>query len=47
MVVHGDMYKGIDLALEYFPPNAEGARAAAEMIKTEVERRIDKSSWIA
>lgn len=41
MVVHGDMYKGIDLVIEYFPPNAEGARAAAEVIKAEVERRIE------
>lgn len=46
MVVHGDMYKGIDLALEYFPPNAEGASMAAEMIKAEVEYRFDNSSWL-
>ena len=44
VVVHGDMYKGIDLAIEYFPPNAEGAIMAAEMIKAEVEYRFDNSS---
>lgn len=46
MVVHGDMYKGIDLALEYFPPNAEGAIVAAEVIKAEVERRIENSFYV-
>lgn len=46
LVIHGDMYKGIDLVLEYFPPNTEGAIMAAEMIKAEVERRIDISSWV-
>lgn len=46
VVVHGDMYKGIDLALEYFPPNAEGASMAAEVIKAEVERRIENSFYV-
>ena len=46
MVVHGDMYKGIDLALEYFPPNTEGASMAAEVIKAEVERRFENSFYV-
>lgn len=44
MVIHGDMYKGIDLVIEHFSPNAEGAIMAAEMIKAEVEYRFDNSS---
>ena len=44
LVIHGDMYKGIDLVIEYFPPNAEGAIMAAEVIKVEVEYRFDNSS---
>lgn len=46
MVVHGDMYKGIDLVIEYFPPNAEGAIMAAEMIKAEVDRRFENSFYV-
>lgn len=46
LVIHGDMYKGIDLVIEYFPPNAEGASMAAEVIKAEVERRIENSFYV-
>lgn len=46
LVIHGDMYKGIDLVIEYFPPNAEGASMAAEMIKAEVERCIENSFYV-
>ena len=46
LVIHGDMYKGIDLVIEYFPANAEGASMAADVIKAEVECRIEIYSWM-
>lgn len=44
LVIHGDRYRGVDLVLEHFPPNADGARMAADLIKAEVYRRLDNSS---
>lgn len=44
LVIHGDMYSGINLVLEHFPPNADGARMAADLIKAEVDRRLDSAS---
>ena len=44
LVIHGDRYRGFDLVLERFPPNADGARIAAGLIKAEIDRRLDNSS---
>lgn len=46
LVIHGDRYRGIDLVLEHFSPNADGARMAADLIKEEVDRRLGITSWV-